>query len=202
MYGEQRGKAMTKQTMQSIRRVITMRGTIRNLKAAVVWMFLLAMIWNPTVIPVAEGATRDRRSSKPISKSASKPAKLAAALQGQTMTVWGPQQVVRQPLNTTYTANFSLPSGALPPYQMTVSNGAFDGTKKVTQACIQLNGVNVLTPTCYSTLNPTPQVRTVWPRIQSASALLAPFLHTSPSPSLVIRDRSLSARPAGRKARR
>ncbi len=44
---------------------------------------------------------------------------------------------------------------------MTVSNGAPNGTQKVTQACIKLNGVNVLSPTCYHSVNPTPQIRTV-----------------------------------------
>jgi RHS repeat-associated protein len=44
---------------------------------------------------------------------------------------------------------------------MTVSNGAPDGTRKVTQACVKLNGANVLSPTCYHSLNPTPQTRTV-----------------------------------------
>src|SRR5436190_14032256 len=155
--------AMTKQAMQKIQKMLynTMQRGLRNWKAAVVWMLMLAMIWNATVIPVAEGATRDRRSSKPVSKITSKPAKAATAFQGQPVVIWGPQQVVRQSMNTTYNASFPLPSGALPPYQMTVSNGAPDGTHKVTQACVQLNGVNVLTPTCYSTLNPTPQVRTV-----------------------------------------
>jgi len=77
------------------------------------------------------------------------------------MVVWGPQQIVQQPLPTTYTAQFPLPAGAIPPYQLTISNGNPDGTKKVQQACVKLNGVNVLSPTCYHSINPSPQVRTV-----------------------------------------
>ncbi|MEK7832234.1 MAG: hypothetical protein AAB401_14160, partial [Acidobacteriota bacterium] len=76
------------------------------------------------------------------------------------MVVWVPPQVLRQPINTTYYVSFSLPSGAIPPYQITVSNGSTGGTNKVTQACIKLNGVNVLSPTCYHSVNPTPQIRT------------------------------------------
>ncbi|MEP7339810.1 MAG: IPT/TIG domain-containing protein, partial [Acidobacteriota bacterium] len=134
---------------------------IHMLKSAIAQTLIYAMVWNLLALPIVQALTRDRRSSKPFSKVALKSAKPATALQGQTMVVWGPQQIVRQPINTTYTASFSLPSGALPPYQMTVSNGAPNGTMKVTQACIQLNGVNVLSPTCYHNLNPTPQVRTV-----------------------------------------
>jgi sugar lactone lactonase YvrE len=149
---------MTKQTRQSIQRVITKRQTIHHLKSAVALALTLALVWNLAAIPVAVASTRDRRSSKPSTKSA-KPAKLLQG--GGTMVIWGPQQVVRQPINTTYYASFSLPGGAVPPYQMTVSNGAPNGTQKVTSACIKLNGVNVLSPTCYHSVNPTPQVRTV-----------------------------------------
>ncbi len=148
---------MRKQTMSTIQKAMTIRRITRQLKNALVWMLMLTMAWNSTVIQAAETSPGDRRSSKPKTKSAPR----AAVVQGQTMTVWGPQQVVRQPINTTYYASFSLPSGAIPPYQMTVSNGAPNGTLKVTQACVKLNGVNVLTPTCYSSINPTPQVRTV-----------------------------------------
>ena len=143
--------------MSTIQKAMTIRRITRQFKDALVWMLMLTMVWNSTVIQAAETSLGDRRSSKPATKSAPR----AAAVQGQTMTVWGPQQVVRQPINTTYYASFSLPSGAIPPYQMTVSNGAPNGTLKVTQACVKLNGVNVLTPTCYSSINPTPQVRTV-----------------------------------------
>lgn len=148
---------MTKQTMNAIKRAMTINCIARQLKSALVWMLMLALVWNSTVIQAADTSSRDRRSSKPARKSAPR----AAVVQGQTMVVWGPQQVVRQPVNTTYYASFSLPSGAIPLYQMTVSNGAPNGTQKVTQACIKLNGVNVLSPTCYSSINPTPQIRTV-----------------------------------------
>lgn len=151
---------MTKPTLQAIEKGIPMRPFIRRLKAAVVWMLMLSLVWNSTVLPVAEGATRDRRSSKTSSKPARRAASSALA-QGQTIVVWGPQQVVRQPINTTYNAQFSLPSGAVPLYQMTVSNGALGGTNKVTSACIQLNGVNVLAPACNHSVNPSPQIRTV-----------------------------------------
>lgn len=151
---------MAKQTMQSIQRVINsaIRQAFRNLKSAVVWALMLAMVWNLAAIPVAEASTRNRRSSKSSSKAA-KTAK--AVFQGQTMIVWGPQQVVQQPFPTTYTANFSLPAGAIPPYQLTISNGAPDGTRKVTSACVKLNGANVLSFNCYHSINPSPQVRTV-----------------------------------------
>ncbi len=148
---------MTKQTMNAVKKAITINCIARHLKSALVWMLMLALVWNSTVIQAADASSRSRRSSKPARKSASR----VAAVQGQTMVVWGPQQVVRQPVNTTYYASFSLPSGAIPLYQMTVSNGAPNGTQKVTQACIKLNGVNVLSPTCYSSVNPTPQIRTV-----------------------------------------
>ena len=143
--------------MSTIQKAMTIRRITRQFKDALVWMLMLTMVWNSTVIQAAETSLGDRRSSKPATKSAPR----AAAVQGQTMTVWGPQQVVRQPINTTYYASFSLPSGAIPPYQMTVSNGAPNGTLKVTQACIKLNGVNVLSTTCYHSVNPTPQIRTV-----------------------------------------
>ncbi len=151
---------MAKQTMQSIQRVINsaIRQAFRNLKSAVVWALMLAMVWNLAAIPVAEASTRNRRSSKSSSKAA-KTAK--AVFQGQTMIVWGPQQVVQQPFPTTYTANFSLPAGAIPPYQLTISNGAIDGTRKVTSACVKVNGANVLSFNCYHSINPSPQVRTV-----------------------------------------
>lgn len=148
---------MKKQTMTAIKKAVTINRIARRLKSALVWALMLALAWNSAAMPVADASSRDRRSSK----TASKPARTAAAVQGQTMVVWGPQQVVRQPINTTYYASFSLPSGAIPPYQMTVSNGAPNGTQKVTQACIKLNGVNVLSPTCYHSVNPTPQIRTV-----------------------------------------
>ena len=148
---------MKKQTMKAIKKAITINHVARQLKSAFVWMLMLTLVWNSTVIQAADNSSRSRRTSKPAKKAA--PA--AAAVQGQTMVVWGPQQVVRQPINTTYYASFSLPSGAIPPYQMTVSNGAPNGTQKVTQACIKLNGVNVLSPTCYHSVNPTPQIRTV-----------------------------------------
>jgi len=159
---------MTKPTLQAIEKGIPMRPFIRRLKAAVVWMLMLSLVWNSTVLPVAEGATRDRRSSKTSSKPARRAASSALA-QGQTIVVWGPQQVVRQPINTTYNAQFSLPSGAVPPYQMTVSNGALGGTNKVTSACIQLNGVNVLAPACNHSVNPSPQIRTV--SLQAANTI-------------------------------
>jgi hypothetical protein len=149
---------MTKKTTQSIQKVFTSRQTIRRLKSAVALALTLALVWNLADIPVAIASTRDRRSSKSPSKS--KP--VAKLLQGgQAVVIWEPQQVVRQPINTTYYASFSLPGGVVPPYQMTVSNGAPNGTNKVTQACIKLNGVNVLSPTCYHSVNPTPQIRTV-----------------------------------------
>ncbi|MFN0112780.1 MAG: hypothetical protein ACKVZH_28305, partial [Blastocatellia bacterium] len=150
-------RTMKKQAMNTIQKAMTFNRFTRQLKSAFVWMLMLALVWNSTVIQAADTSSRDRRSSKPAKKSA--PA--AAAVQGQTMTVWGPQQVVRQPINTTYYASFALPSGAIAPYQMTVSNGAPNGTQKVTQACIKLNGVNVLSPTCFHSVNPTPQIRTV-----------------------------------------
>jgi hypothetical protein len=109
-------------------------------------------------MPLAGNSPRDRRSSKPSSKSKA----AAKTLQGGGgFIIWGPQQVVRQPINTTWYGNFSLPAGAIPPYTMTVSNGAPDGTRKVTQACVKLNGANVLSPTCYHSVNPTPQTRAV-----------------------------------------
>lgn len=159
---------MTKPTLQALEKGIPMRPFIRRLKAAVVWMLMLSLVWNSTVLPVAEGATRDRRSSKTSSKPARRAAS-SALTQGQTIVVWGPQQVVRQPINTTYNAQFSLPSGAVPPYQMTVSNGALGGTNKVTSACIQLNGVNVLAPACNHSVNPSPQIRTV--SLQAANTI-------------------------------
>ncbi|MGH9798886.1 MAG: hypothetical protein ACRD82_00835, partial [Blastocatellia bacterium] len=152
---------MTKQPMNAIRKVMTINRLTRQLKSALVWMLMLTMVWNSTVIQAAETSSRNRRSSKPPSGPATKSAPRAAAVQGQTMVVWGPQQVVRQPINTTYSASFPLPGGAIAPYQMTVSNGSTGGTNKVTQACIKLNGVNVLSPTCYHSVNPTPQIRTV-----------------------------------------
>lgn len=148
---------MTKQTINAIKKVMTINRIARQLKSALVWALMLALVWNSTVIQAADTSSRNRRTSKPAKKAAPS----AAAVQGQTMVVWGPQQVVRQPINTTYYASFSLPSGAIPPYQMTVSNGAPNGTQKVSQACIKLNGVNVLSPTCYHSVNPTPQIRTV-----------------------------------------
>ena len=148
---------MTKQMRPAIKTAMTINRIAHQLKSAIVWILMLALIWNSTVIQAAGTSSRDSRSSKPAKKSAPR----VAAVQGQTMTVWGPQQVVRQPINTTYYASFSLPSGAIPPYQMTVSNGAPNGTQKVTQACIKLNGVNVLSTTCYHSVNPTPQIRTV-----------------------------------------
>ncbi len=148
---------MTKQTIKNaIGQAIGK--TLRNVKSAVVWTLMFALVWNSAALPIAGNSPRDRRSSKPASKSVA-PATLAQG--GGSLIIWGPQQVVRQPINTTYYANFSLPAGALPPYQMTVSNGALDGTRKVTQACVKLNGANVLSPTCYHSINPTPQVRTV-----------------------------------------
>ncbi|MBL8187058.1 MAG: hypothetical protein JNK38_03570, partial [Acidobacteria bacterium] len=149
-------RMMKKQTMRAIKKAMTINRITRQLKSALVWALMLTLVWNSTVIQAADNSSRNRRSSKPAKKSAS-----PVVVQGQTMVVWGPQQVVRQPINTTYYASFSLPSGAIPPYQMTVSNGAPNGTQKVTQACIKLNGVNVLSPTCFHSVNPTPQVRTV-----------------------------------------
>ena len=129
---------------------------VRQLKVALVWGLILTLVGNSAVVQATGVSSRNRRSSKPAVKPA-----LRTVVQGQTMVVWGPQQVVRQPVNTTYYASFALPSGAIAPYQMTVSNGAPNGTQKVTQACIKLNGVNVLSPTCFHSVNPTPQVRTV-----------------------------------------
>ncbi|MGE0133429.1 MAG: RHS repeat-associated core domain-containing protein [Blastocatellales bacterium] len=100
--------------------------------------------------------------NKPRSSSSSTARLARTALQGgQTMTVWGPQQIVRQSFPSTYTANFPLPAGAIAPYQLTISNGAPDGTRKVTSACVKLNGANVLSFTCNHSVNPSPQVRTV-----------------------------------------
>ncbi|MGH9934706.1 MAG: hypothetical protein ACREAM_00580, partial [Blastocatellia bacterium] len=152
---------MTKQTTQSIQRVTgsAMRNSIRDLKSGVIWALMLAMVWNLAAIPIAGSSSKKARSSKSSSKSASR---AKSALQGgQTMVVWGPQQVLRQPSPTTYTAQFSLPAGAIAPYELTISNGATDGTRKVTQACLKLNGANVFTPTFCHTINPTPQVRQV-----------------------------------------
>ncbi len=152
---------MMKQTMKSIQGAINnaMRHSIRNLKSGVVWALMLAMVWNLAAIPIAGGSSRDRRSSKPSSESASR---AKAVLQGgQTTTVWGPQQVVQQSIPSTYSAQFSLPAGAIAPYQLVISNGSPSGTNKVTQACVKLNGVNVLSTTCYHSINPSPQTRTV-----------------------------------------
>jgi RHS repeat-associated protein len=132
--------------------------TIKSIQSAIARALIFAMVWNLFALPLAASSSKDRRSSKPSSKSKA-PAK---SLQGGGgFVIWGPQQVVRQPINTTYYANFPLPAGAIPPYTMTVSNGAPDGTRKVTQACVKLNGANVLSPTCYHSVNPTPQTRTV-----------------------------------------
>ena len=144
---------MTKQTIDN-----AFGKAIRRVKSTFAWLLMLSIVWNSAALPLAGNSPRDRRSSKPASKS-----KVAAkTLQGGGgFIIWGPQQVVRQPINTTWYGNFTLPAGAIPPYTMTVSNGAPDGTRKVTQACVKLNGANVLSPTCYHSLNPTPQTRTV-----------------------------------------
>ena len=81
---------------------------VRQLKVALVWGLILTLVGNSAVIQAAGVSSRNRRSSKPAVKPA-----LRAAVQGQTMVVWGPQQVVRQPVNTTYYASFALPSGAI-----------------------------------------------------------------------------------------
>src|SRR5262249_20424155 len=139
-------------------KTISMRNAFRNLKSAVVWILILTMVWNLAAIPSAEASGRDRRSPKPSSKSKAAPKILQG---GGSTVIFGPQDVVRQPVNTTYTAQFSLPGGALPPYTFMISNGAPDGTRKVTSACVKLNGANVLSPSCNSSVNPSPQFRSV-----------------------------------------
>ncbi len=139
---------------------ITIAGVLRNpfqrLKVVLVWALLLSLVWNPAMTVIAREKVSRLRAALPVSK-----ATRATAMQSGSTIIWGPQDVVRQPINTTYTANFSLPAGALAPYTMTVSNGAPDGTRKVTSACVRINGTAVLSPTCNHTLNPSPQVRTV-----------------------------------------
>ena len=129
----------------------TLRSSHSILRWSLCWLVAFVMAWQAAIPPVADAGPKKAKSS----------ASKTAALQGGTVIVWGPQQVVRQPINTTYTATFPLPSGAIAPYTLTISNGAPDGTRKVTQACVKLNGANVLSPTCYHSINPSPQTRAV-----------------------------------------
>jgi RHS repeat-associated protein len=117
------------------------------------------MTWELATAPFAGANVIN--SAPPSSSSSASGAAKTALQGGQTLVVWGPQQIIQQPIATTYNAQFPLPAGAIPPYQLTISNGNPDGTKKVQQACVKLNGANVLTPNCYSTLNPSPQTRMV-----------------------------------------
>ena len=53
---------MKRQMKNTIQKTMTTRHITRQLKSALVWMLMLAMVWNSTVIQAAETSSRDRRS--------------------------------------------------------------------------------------------------------------------------------------------
>ncbi|MCI0339247.1 MAG: hypothetical protein L0226_16875, partial [Acidobacteria bacterium] len=170
--------------MQSIQKILNnaMRQAIRGLKPALVSMLILATIWNLVAIPITQATPRERRSLNPASKSGN----TAKLLQGgSTVVVWGPQQVLKPPVGS-YTAQFSLPNGAVPPYQLTISNGALNGTRKVDQARVRINGTDVFTPVNYNPINPSPQVRTVSLQVENTIEVTLLAQVISPIPYVTI----------------
>jgi hypothetical protein len=86
--------------------------TVRRVKATFAWLLMFSLVWNSAALPLVGNSPRDRRSSKPSSKSKA----AAKTLQGGGgFIIWGPQQVVRQPINTTGTAISRCPPARFRP---------------------------------------------------------------------------------------
>jgi len=82
--------------------------------------------------------------AKPISKrpkTDSKSTPLTAPPQSDTFTIYGPRQIERTGPVTRFTDQFTIPVDAIAPFTVLVSNGAPDGSGRVSMATVRLNGV-------------------------------------------------------------
>lgn len=63
---------------------------------------------------------------------------------GQTMVVYGPRRIDRTGPLSKFSEQFTLPSDAVAPFNITIVNGALDGTNRVLSGTVRLNGVTLV----------------------------------------------------------
>ncbi|HEY0762426.1 MAG TPA: RHS repeat-associated core domain-containing protein [Pyrinomonadaceae bacterium] len=116
-------------------------------RAAIAGVLILALTWS-MVLPFTTQAA-PKPVPQPIPAEPAEPATINQVT--ETFSVYGPQRFTRlngQPVNNVQ--NFSLPSGAIAPFNIRIENGAPEGSNRVSSATIKLNGSDLFTPSDFS----------------------------------------------------
>jgi len=119
-----------------------------NLRPAIAGLLVFALSWS-LVLPFTVRAERPVNTGKHITTEA--PAPPATIQTTETFTVFGPQRFTRltgNPVNTVQT--FSLPAEAIAPFGILIENGAPEGSNRVSNATIKLNGVELYKPSDFN----------------------------------------------------
>lgn len=117
-------------------------------RPAIAGVLVLALSWS-LVLPFNVHAERPVDTGKRIT---TEPAPAPPAIQTtETFTVFGPQRFTRltgQPVNTVQT--FTLPAEAIEPFTILIENGTPEGSNRVSNATIKLNGVELYKPSDFN----------------------------------------------------
>lgn len=126
----------------------TLNQSIIDPRLVIAGVLILALSWS-LVLPFTVQAERWVNTAKGNKPAA--PVSATTTQTTETFTVFGPQRFTRltgQPVNTVQT--FSLPPETIAPFGILVENGAAEGSNRVSNATIKLNGTDLYTPSDFN----------------------------------------------------